>query len=79
MHDPEDARLTRRLCRHSQGKGKTDDGGRYSGYDQGGNIYEVHYALYNPHGLDQLSYQYPNAGTLVALLRHYGIDSLVYA
>ncbi len=39
-----------------------------------GNIYQVRYASYNPHGMDRPSYQCPDEGTLVALLRHCGMD-----
>lgn len=40
-----------------------------------GNTYQVRYASYNPYGLDRSSYQCPDEGTLVMLLRHCRMDS----
>jgi hypothetical protein len=59
---------------HSQGKGErmTEDG--ILGIIKRGNTYQVRYASYNPHGMDRLSYQCPDEGTLVALLRRCGMD-----
>ena len=51
----------------------TEDG--ILGIIKHGNIYQVRYASYNPHGMDRLSYQCPDEGTLIALLRHCGMDS----
>ena len=39
-----------------------------------GNMYQVRYASYDPHGMDRPPYQCPDEGTLVALLRHCGMD-----
>ena len=58
----------------SQGKGErmTEDG--ILGIIKRGNTYQVRYASYNPHGMDRPSYQCPDEGTLVALLRRCGMD-----
>jgi hypothetical protein len=40
-----------------------------------GNTYQVRYASFNPYDMDRLPYQCSAEGTLVALLRHYGIDA----
>jgi hypothetical protein len=57
------------------GKGKrmTEDG--ILGIIKRGNTYQVRYASYDPHGLERPSYQCPDEGTLVTLLRHCGMDS----
>ncbi len=51
----------------------TEDG--ILGIMKRGNTYQVRYASYNPHGMDRPLYQCPDEGTLVALLRHCGMDS----
>ena len=50
----------------------TEDG--ILGIMKRGNTYQVRYASYNPHGMDRPSYQCPDEGTLVALLRRCGMD-----
>jgi hypothetical protein len=58
----------------AQGKGErmTEDG--ILGIIKRGDSYQVRYASYNPHGIDRPSYQCHDEGTLVALLRHCGMD-----
>jgi hypothetical protein len=51
----------------------TEDG--ILGIMKRGNAYQVRYASYNPHGIDRPLYQCPDESTLVALLRHCGMDS----
>ena len=50
----------------------TEDGIR--GIIKRGSTYQVRDASYNPHGTDRPSYQCPDEGTLVALLRGCGMD-----
>jgi hypothetical protein len=50
----------------------TEDG--ILGIMKRGNTYQVRYASYNPHGLDRPSYQCPDEGALVTLLRRCGMD-----
>jgi hypothetical protein len=40
-----------------------------------GNTYQIRYASFNPYDMDRLPYQCSTEGTLVTLLRHYGIDA----
>ena len=40
-----------------------------------GDTYQVRYASTNPYGMDRPPSQYPDEGTLVALLHHWGIDA----
>jgi hypothetical protein len=51
----------------------TEDG--ILGIIKRGNTYQVRYASYNPHGMDRPSYQCPDEGALLALLRRCGMDS----
>ena len=62
-------------AKYALGKGErmTEDG--ILGIMKRGNTYQVRYASYNPHGLDRPLYQCPDESTLVALLRHCGMDS----
>lgn len=39
-----------------------------------GTTYHVRYASYDPHGMDSLPYVCPDEGTLLALLRHCGME-----
>src|SRR2546425_11857832 len=59
----------------SQGKGERMTEDSILGIIKYGNIYQVRYASYNPHSMDRPSYQCPDEGTLVAMLRHCGMDS----
>ena len=54
----------------------TEDG--ILGIMKRGNTYQVRYASYNPHGMDRPLYQCPDEGTLVALLRHCGMDPGIF-
>jgi hypothetical protein len=40
-----------------------------------GDTYQVRYASTNPYNMDRPPSQYPDEGTLVALLQHWGIDA----
>jgi hypothetical protein len=40
-----------------------------------GNAYQVRYASFNPYDIDRLPYRCSAEGTLVTLLRYYGIDA----
>ena len=59
---------------HSRGKGERMTEGGILGIIKRGNTYQVRYASYNPHDMDRPSYQCPDEGTLVALLRRCGMD-----
>jgi hypothetical protein len=50
----------------------TEDG--ILGIIKRGHTYQVRYASYNPHSMDRPSYHCPDEGTLVALLRHCGME-----
>ena len=57
---------------HREGERMTEDG--ILGIVRRGTTYRVRYASYNPHGVDRPPYPCPDEGTLVALLRHCGME-----